>query len=377
MARIIHWKEATVALNILFCFALLNASAQTPPTTSNINYTCRAERLESVIDHLSKTTGYDFIYSRDHIDISRTISLNIKNKSINEVLALIEKQVDVSFKLKDRHIIVKHVARPGAPSKIVTPAIEQPFEGELITSISKTIPVRTFESHTTLLQKSLERRINEVQGMLGGVTPKNIPAPYINQINFNNRHRNWFASVGTHFGDDRSGVEIQAGLPALYAVFTPHWSDGFYGSYGVGNSFNLNGNFSFNTIYLYSSRTTKDISYPFSGPYMGAGPEIIQTQIVRLHQVKMAIRYSFTENISIRVGPVLNYRTTIREVSIGTGNSIPEIIYGSKTSGGGNAAGNAIFIQSRRLEPHGSRVFETWIGWDASIQYRINFFENQ
>src|SRR3954462_1803880 len=109
MARTIHWKEATVALNILFCFALLSASAQTQSSISNINYSCRAEKLESVIEHLSKTSGYDFIYSRDLVDISKAISLNVKNQSINEVLALIEKQVNVSFKLKDRHIIVKNV----------------------------------------------------------------------------------------------------------------------------------------------------------------------------------------------------------------------------------------------------------------------------
>jgi hypothetical protein len=371
MARSIRWKEAMVALNILFCFALLSASAQTLAPGSSISYSCRAEKLESVIDHLSKTTGYDFIYSRDLVDVSKTISLNVKNESLNEVLSLIEKQANVSFKLKDRHIIVKNVPKPAVPLEIITPAIGPSSEAELITSISGTIPPPPCESHTALLQKSLEKRINEVQGMLGGVTPKNIPAPYINQINFNNRHKNWFASIGTRVGNDHSGVEIQAGLPALYAVFNPHWSNGFYGSYGVGNSFNLAGNFSFNTIYLYSSRSIKEMSYPFSDPFVGSGPQVIRTQTIRQHQVKMAIRYSFTKNISVRFGPVLNYLTTIKETSIGATNSMPETVssayYHSHT----------LIIQNQRFESQNSRVVDKWIGWDASIQYRINFYENR
>jgi len=50
MARYTHWKEAKVALNIIFCFVVISAAAQSPALKSNINYSCQSERLELVID---------------------------------------------------------------------------------------------------------------------------------------------------------------------------------------------------------------------------------------------------------------------------------------------------------------------------------------
>lgn len=373
MARTILWK-VTVALNVLLSLSIISAFAQSPTLNNvKINYTCRSERLESVIENLSKTSGYDFIYSRNIVDISKTVSLNVKNKTINEVLALIEQQVDVSFKLKDHHIIVKSVPKPAAPTKLVAPATIFAPEAPLITSISKEFPsLSSTESHTAILQKSLDRRINEVQKMLGSGTPRNMPPSYLSQINFNNRHRSWFAAVGTFVSDEGSGLELQAGLPMVYAVFHPHvsLSDGFYGSYGVGNSLNLVGNFSFNAIYLYSTRTTSEMT-TLPGPFNMDGPTITRTQSIRQHQIKMTIQYSFSKNLAVRMGPVLNYRSTLKEISI-TPATVSETI--STTGGYGNGGG--YIIHNRRFESS-TRLLESWVGWDASIQYRINFFERK
>jgi len=368
MARHLNWK-ATVVLNLLLCLSSI-AFAQ-----STITYSCRAERLENVIDFLSKNTSYDFIYSRDLIDVSKKISLTVTEKSIHEVLGLIEKQTNVSFKLKDHHIIVKSVASPPV-SKMIVPAPAPPkgSGGPYITSLSRSVPAIPFESRTEAIEKDLDKRINEVQKLLGAGAGKSIPPFYINQINYNNRHRSWFASLGTYVSDDLSGLEIQAGLPFAYAVFQPHYSprDGFHASYGIGNSLNLAGNFSFNTIYMFSGRNTTDISYPLSGPLVPDGPAVCTTQNIRQHQLKMTVQYSFSKNLAVRVGPVLNYRSTTTEVSI-VPSSVPieaYPVYGSYSVIGSQRTPSVMTFRT-------TRNFESWIGWDASIQYRINFFENK
>lgn len=370
MARSLRWK-ATVALNILLCFLLIDAFAQSN-SIKTITYTCRAQRLESVIEYLSKNSGYDFIYSRDLVDVSRPVSLTVKDKSINEVLTLIEKQVNVSFRIKDHHVILKSVSNiPKAPAATKPIPVVPTFESTdslLITSISKNIPVAPVESHAKMLQVHLDKKISEVQKLLGSRVPRNIPNIYLSQINFNNRYRSWFASVGTHFGDNHTGLELQAGLNYLYAVVQPRWTpgEGFCPAYGAGNSFNLVGNFSFNTIYLYSIKNRTEVSYPFANPILGTGPAVTRINSVRQHQIKMLVQYSFSNNFSVRIGPVLNYRTELNDVGITNTNATPEV---NTSYGFASPAVRTVHVNRASK----SRFFESWIGWDAAVQYRINF----
>lgn len=364
MARYIHWKVAKVVLNILFCFMLAGAYAQSPTLKPKVNYQCRAERLESVINHLSKTTGYDFIYSRDLVDISKTISLSVKDKSINEVLGLIEKQTNVSFRITDRHIIVKSLPKPAAAAKVIAKAPDiKSFDELLLSSTAKNIPVQPQVERTTLLQSHLEKKIRTAQDLLGSNVPRNIPNNYVNQINLNNRHQSWFAGIGTFVGDHGNGIEIQGGLPYAYAVFQPRWKPGggFEGYYGIGSTFNLTGNFSFNAIYMYSSQKQSEAMGPF-----------MRIETTHQHQIKLAVRYSFTKNLSVRVGPVLNYLTTEKEF-MANYVTPPE----TSPNVGSGSDGNTYIFHNRRFETRSSRFTESWIGWEGSIQYRINFFENK
>jgi hypothetical protein len=391
MARSLRWKEK-VALNVLlpsaiFILTLINVSDVLAQRPIGITYTCSATRLEFVIEHLSKKTGYDFIYSRNLIDISRPVSLTVRNKSIIEVLSLIERQVNVSFKLQDRHIIVKNnphgviaVSNPAErrTAKIETPSFKS-TDSLLTSSLGRNISVVPRENHTEILRDHFDKRINELQALLGPGVPKNIPPFYINQINFNNRHMGWFGAIGTYVGDHGSGLELQAGLPYAYVVFHPKWSftDGFNGAYGVGSSFNLAGNFSFNGIYMYSGKTTTETAHLMSPPNMPMGPEFRRYEVVRLHQIKMAVQYAFSKTLSIRVGPVLNYRNTARQFSVTT-NSYSEMNYSYRQAVAGDKytiayqTGNQVVSASPIL-----RFSESWIGWDASLIYRINFFRSR
>jgi hypothetical protein len=379
MGRILHWK-AKVVLSSLLLLLTFGAFSQSLPATKNITYSCRSERLGNVIQYLSKQSGYDFIYSRDLVDVSQLVSLTVKNKPFSEVLSLIERQASVSFKVKDHHIIVKNNPRlkqaEVQTAKIVSPPDLKSNDSLLITSISRDIPAMQFQSHAAALQDHLDKRINEVQRLLGAGTPRNIPQSYLSRINYNNRYKSWYASAGTFASEDGGGLELQAGLPYLYVVFTPHIAaQGFYGSYGVGNSFSLVGNFSFNTMYLYSSRTRSESAFPFVSP-MGLGPEVRRTETVRQHQVKMTVQYAFSKNITVRLGPVLNYRSQVNEISIGALNGIPE----SNTyySSGTGSTSTAVIRNGQVISASRVRWTSTsWIGWDASIQYRINFFDRK
>jgi hypothetical protein len=390
MARSLFYKEK-VALStlLIFCSICVAQSQSRAQSTSSlrfdkISYSCHATRLETVIDFLSKQTGYDFIYSRSLVDISKPVSITAKEQSINEILSQLERQADVSFKLKDNHIVVKsnpkratvptqtNIARRSG-NRVELPGMKL-NDGPLLTSTNRMFSLRPIESETKILANQLDRRINEVQSLLGPNVPRTIPQYDISQINFNSRHRGWFAAAGAYAGDNSTGIELQAGLPYAYAVFDPKWSatKGFTPSFGVGNSFALTGNFSFNTIYMYSSYSKTETLTPFANPRGQAGPELHRKQDERQHQVKFLVQYSFSKTISVRVGPVLNYHTVQTQMSVVSTNAAYETMpighqYGSTTYQ------NSQFGPAPKI----SRISESWVGWDASVIYRINFYEHK
>jgi hypothetical protein len=319
------------------------------------------------------------------VDVTIPVTLGVSNRSIEEVLVLIEKQANVVFKIQDRHIIVKSSPRP-APSPKPAVTTQQPAvtktslklptlrssDSPLLSSVSKKIPVRASISNKSILENKLERRINELQELLGPSVPRDIPPIYVNRINFNNRGKGWFASIGTFVNDYSTGVEIQAGMPYLYGIVQPRWSAerGLYGVYGIGNSFKLMRNLSFNTMYTFSGFRKSQSVYPYSSPLVQAGPELQLTQALRQHSVKFAIQYALTSNVTFRFGPVLNYSTTLTDLYPVASNPIYEgtIVYYTP----GSQAPTVIY-QNGRFNSQTSRSLNSWIGWEGSVSYRINF----
>jgi hypothetical protein len=380
MAKSLFLTEKVV-LSILLVFFLSfhTALSQITPRAS-ITYNFRDTSLESVFEYLAGTSGYNFIYSSTRIDIARPVTLTIKGQSIEEVLVLIGKQANVSFRIQDRHVIVKAapqtvvvkpdaVVKPPSTSDNHRPSLRS-IDSPLITSVSKGIPPRSIISNTSVLQSKLDRRISELQALLGPSVPRNIPPIYINRINYNNRSHGWFASIGAYMNDRSTGLEFQAGLRYLYAVVQPRWSveRGVYGVYGLGNSFRLMRDFSFNTMYMFSGYTTNERVYPYNSPALLA-PEFQLTQTFRHHQVKLAMQYAMSNNVTFRFGPVLNYQTTLTDlypVSVATSYETGFVYRHADSQA-------AVVYQNGQYFAKRSRTTLSWLGWEGSIAYRLNF----
>lgn len=320
------------------------------------------------------------------IDITRPVSLNVKDEPIENVLATVGKQVNVNFKMQARHIVVKGMQPAKEQLKMEGPAKEQPvvaktltppsrlIDTPLLTSVSRTIPARPTVSNRSILESRLDRRIRELQETLGPNVPRDIPAMYVNRVNFNNRGHGWFASVGMVLNDQSGGFEVQGGVRYLYAVIQPRWSidRGFFGLYGAGSAFNLRGNFSFNTIYLYSGNKQSATIYPFS-PLAKLGPEFQLTETGHHHQVKFALQYSFSPKVVVRLGPVLNYKSTTIEL-VPTGPETTGYLYETRfiyRQPGTNIPD--IVYENGKFLSQTVRQMQSWIGWEGAVTYRLNF----
>jgi hypothetical protein len=366
MARSLFLKEK-VAVSSLLLLLIVTAYAQSP--SQNITFSCHATRLETVISSLAGQSGYDFLYSKSIVDVSKLVSITATNRPINEVLAMIERQAGVSFKVHDRHIVIRSNPKPAqavierrAEKTIATINAKPVFESNdslLLTSNTRSIPMRMFDSQATQLETNLNKRIAEIQQLLGVNVPHNIPKYYVNRINVNNRYNGWYTSIGTYVSDNASGLEFQGGLSYLYGIFIPRWSvdHGFYGAYGIGNSMNVVGRFSINTMYVYSGYTNTEIIHHNRMP----GPDTRLTETKHHHQVKLALRYSFNENLSLRAGPVFNYQNNIYKQQGGIEYQV--------------GPGNSLYPSTATAFPNVTHNVDKWLGWDISLQYRINFYK--
>jgi len=157
----------------------------------------------------------------------------------------------------------------------------------------------------------------------------------------------------------------------LYGVFNPCWTPdhGLYGAYGIGSSLQLRGRFSLNAMYIFSGYSDSQLIHHYR---MGIpdGPDTRHTEIKRQHQVKLGLRYSFNENLSLRAGPVFNYRSTVSRFSLVPPNNA---IYGGIEYRPGY--GTPTTISDAQSYTNTFRSAERWIGWDISLQYRINFYK--
>ncbi|HZY82707.1 MAG TPA: DUF4974 domain-containing protein [Cyclobacteriaceae bacterium] len=383
MARSSFWKEKVALSALAIFFALSIQPAFSQSTTKEISFTCREAKLESVFEYLSRTSGFNFIYSTNLIDVSTPITFSVQDKPIGEILKVIEKQVSVLFKIKEGYIVVKALPKE-APKETQTTITRTPkktlrtlpsSEAPLLTSVARTFTAQPSINNTTLLQTKLDRRINELQETLGPNVPRNIPTMYVNRLNFNNKHKGWFVAAGTFTSDNGSGLELQGGLRYLYAVVQPHWTHdrGLHAFYGIGNSFTLMRNFSFSTIYMYSGNSESATVYPYRSPVNQFGPAFLLTQTNRHHQVKLALQYNITRNFTVRGGPVLNYKTYLAEL-VPVSTPIYEGTYGYRQPG---SQQTDIIYQNGQFQSSSFRTAESFLGWEAAISYRINFFRRK
>lgn len=82
-------------------FAEMSYAEQTSFTVSMENQT-----LKSVINWVEKNSQFIFIYRTD-IDLSRRVNVDVRNKTIEEVLKQMFAGTDLEYHIRDRQVIIR------------------------------------------------------------------------------------------------------------------------------------------------------------------------------------------------------------------------------------------------------------------------------
>lgn len=392
MAQCIPWKEKvarsiTTAV-ILFC-TIQQAWPQTMPSpqaSRKISLTCKGLHFPELIEQLASATGLHFIYSPNKIKTNALIYLTVREKPVEEVLSLLGNQLNLVFKKQDRHVVIKAAAVQ--PSLAATPTALPTQKS--VTTVAK-VPERVLSlPDSTMLMASarierpapsfsndyFKKHLQDLQVYFDSATLTRLPAQELRKINLKNNHRGLFISAGLVLNDYSFGTELQVGIRSAYAVFnTGLFSSGqSHSRYGVGSSLLLSRNFAVNPVYTFASIRER----------IGESPWKLSA---RHHELKIMLQYSVSKSFAFRFGPSFSYLTAtytfekpkIPFNTVYIGNEAPKNVYeGNEPAiqyGSQESARRDTYITA--TPPQSYYSARSWMGWEASVSYKLNLFKTQ
>lgn len=104
----IRVMKLCVAFSFLLVFQLYAGTLHSQ--TTNLSLSLKNKTVEQAIDLIEKESDYSFLFTDGTVDIDRIISLNVANKSINDILSILFKNTDIDYKVVDKQIILSHKA---------------------------------------------------------------------------------------------------------------------------------------------------------------------------------------------------------------------------------------------------------------------------
>jgi TonB-linked SusC/RagA family outer membrane protein len=99
--RIMKLTVFLLLLSVINVFASKSYSQ-----TKVLNLDMKNSTVKEVLRNIEKQSEFVFMYSEKLIDVNREVSVNVKNKKINEVLDELFAGTDVGYKVKDRFVLL-------------------------------------------------------------------------------------------------------------------------------------------------------------------------------------------------------------------------------------------------------------------------------
>ena len=92
---------------IFFICCILVTNVQAQDTKKQFSFSIKQKELKEIIKTIEKESDYSFVYN-EHIDLSVKKDLEIKNKTIQEVLSSLFRKTVIDWKISEKHIILQN-----------------------------------------------------------------------------------------------------------------------------------------------------------------------------------------------------------------------------------------------------------------------------
>ncbi len=95
-------------LTILFiAFSILSTSASVYSQSTRLTVKMKNSRIADVFDRIEQQSEFYFFYNRDKFDDNRLVSIDVKGKTVEQILDELFKGQAVTYEIVDRNILVK------------------------------------------------------------------------------------------------------------------------------------------------------------------------------------------------------------------------------------------------------------------------------
>lgn len=374
------WR-VTAAISLACYFVTHFLFAQSDANDSyhkSITVTVQDISFENLLNQLSRQTKLYFIYSANAVELRKPVTMHVQQQSVREVLETLGAMMNVSFRREGNYVVVKAIN-----SQILTipePKIRSSQKEDVIES-KPSFTASTFprNSRAYFIPDQLSVPPELVRKNLLFCNPVNTSLDtfavqrYPLRVTTPRPRRFGFTSVSFTLNDYSGGLEIHAGLPALYAVINGGlMRDGYFrNGYGIGTSIRIKPRITLTPIYTFASLKQQEDFV------MDGSVSLIIKDGLKLtgrhHQAKFLIQIQAFENIRIHVGPSINFLKTSymypKDVLFYEIGAVTQPVY----SGGNNGVSRVRIIRSFYTPPSDYSTFRSWIGFEAGISYSIKF----
>ncbi|MDD4109567.1 MAG: SusC/RagA family TonB-linked outer membrane protein, partial [Prolixibacteraceae bacterium] len=104
LQKVLRIMKLTVFLLLLSVISVFASKSYSQTTVLSLDM--KNSTVKEVLRNLEKQSEFVFMYSEKLIDVNREVSVTVKNKKINEVLNELFAGTDVSYKVKDRFVLL-------------------------------------------------------------------------------------------------------------------------------------------------------------------------------------------------------------------------------------------------------------------------------
>ena len=122
---------------ILILAGICNYTASAYSQNRSVSVNANNNSLKEVIKTIEAQSKYTFFYNETFVDLSQKITLKAEKQDIDEVLSMLSKKINLTFKLLPDNLVVITLSanqqKPGKVSGIVTDKDGSPFVGVTVT----------------------------------------------------------------------------------------------------------------------------------------------------------------------------------------------------------------------------------------------------
>ncbi len=385
MIRIHSQWRVKAAISLVFVVAVHLATAQSISKESfQRTVSLKGNRIsfEEVLRQLSKQSKLYFIYSSSAIELKKSLSFNVHQRPMYEVLETLAESMHLSFRREGNYVVVKPIHEAGivAPRQNIQSQKTQPtkkiaYSAAAMPLINRKDSYREMEFKLSIPGHLLKENLLLCKTSFTGIDSTSIRNYFPLKITNPRPRRYVYSSLGLMINEYSGGVEMQVGLPALYAVLNAGlMREGYFrAGYGLGTAIPLKPMITINPIYTYAALNRKEdyVIDQNSNLVMKDGIKVKG----RHHQVKFLIQMRPSEHIRLHVGPTFNFLKTsfayqkgeIFYTDIATSNQTNGYIGYSVNSS------QVRIIRSVYSTPSDYSTSKWWVGIEAGISYSIKF----